>query len=163
MPQTKGIDINYIAGMIETDGTLQLNLALTGFTIKPEIRIAATSNTNVLPAIEAFLTSNGISSSIDLGRGVRADSLRIQSRNNVKSFIKLLKTATITNVLGAETFIGVKLRSLMIMELALDDTKAFSKAQILDLKKTLHKTNYAEPDILLSYSTPREEREVQMG
>jgi hypothetical protein len=58
----KTITINYLRGMIETDGSVQLHLS--GRNIKPIIKISQKTNTNVLALIKDFLNKKGISCQI---------------------------------------------------------------------------------------------------
>lgn len=139
---TKEITVDYVRGLVETDGSMQIHIS--GQQVKPLVKISQKTNENVLPLIKLFLKGRGITSFISVGdtssiRG-RASDLIVSGRHNVRKFLDLLETGTDSFV-----FSGVKQRDFLVMRELVDNDK-LPLSLSLALKKTLHKENKDQPD-----------------
>jgi hypothetical protein len=159
---TKEVTVDYVRGLVETDGSMQIHIS--GQQVKPLVKISQKTNENVLPLIKLFLEGlpfPGITSFISVGdtsstRG-RASDLIVSGRHNVRKFLDLLETGTDSFV-----FSGVKQRDFLVMRELVDNDR-LSFALILALKKTLHKENKDQPDRQNKGVIPMDEMERRFG
>ena len=97
---------DWLAGLLETDGSILLFIDKSSKSFKFEFRLSnADINQNVIKEVQDFYLKFGINSTIDIGENAgdeskklnnRASSLRIQGANQVQKFITLLR-ANVTN------------------------------------------------------------------
>jgi hypothetical protein len=162
---TSKITPRYLAGLIETDGSF--HLFFSGNNLKPVIKVAQKSNTNLLAEVSKFLQSHNITFEIKRGQQTtpenkgRASELVVSGKNNVSKLLNLF--AKNSSKESPFVFTGVKQRDFMIMQTILWSEKPLTLAQQLGFKKSLHKSNQDEPDFDFQGSVPRNQYEKRFG
>ncbi|MCY7292123.1 MAG: hypothetical protein LH615_08070 [Ferruginibacter sp.] len=149
--------LDYFKGMVETDGSFQIQ----GTAFKAIFKLSQKTNTNWIPLTQKYLESHGIPSKIKQGGSSpqsRASDLLVTGKNNVRKVIALLRSEPGTQVI----FTGGKMRDFLLMEEFVKNLH-LSTAQRLGIKKSMHKSNQLEPDLLGAGSTPRAMYESQLG
>ena len=144
---------SYLAGLIESDGAIQCFFDKNRDNLNYVVKITSKKNTNSLGDIQAFLKDEGIVSGVtDVGDEGRAPSLRIQGNEQVVRFLKKLKQNVITLENEDDNYLcpllGVKFRNLCLILAAHEVNPSLTTEQKIDLKKTFHKENYQQQDIL---------------
>ncbi len=156
----------YLIGLIETDGSFQCTLIANSANIKPVVKISQKTNKNVIPSVQAFLTSHGINSTVDPGeseKGGRADALRIQGKNQVGRLLDLLEQNAPLDINGQKAvFAGGKLRDFLILK-ELCNNSTLKVAEKSGLVKLLHEKPKVEPGISSSGIKTRSEHEEGFG
>lgn len=159
----------YIAGLIESDGSIECFIDSQNQNLKYVVKITSKKNTNILAEIKSFLQNENIyMGSTDQDNADRAPSERIQGNTQVVEFLKKLKQ----NVVCLENhgdnpvspLLGVKYRNLCLI-LAIESlNRELTIQEKIDVKKAFHKQNYEQKDIVSSTSTiPRIEFEKRFG
>lgn len=153
---------SYIAGLIETDGSLGLRLDSNG-------RFFATfsitqQNKTLLFHCQTFFKKYKLRALLDdwsKKEETRAPSIRIQGPIQTLKFFSLLEKNV--NRKGVP-FCSQKYRDFLVMNYALTYRTSLSLEQKIDLLMTLHKTHQSEPD-LLKYTSKktREQHEFDLG
>lgn len=143
------VNVDYLRGMIETDGSIQVHIS--GKNIKPLVKISQKTNTNVLDEIEQHLNNEGITCFIAAGKAKspnlvdkskgRAPSLLVTGKHNVSKLLCLLRTTS-----DSFCFSSSKERDLLILDKIVNDS-SLTLAQCLGLKKSLHKSSSNDPDL----------------
>ena len=156
----QSITWDYLAGLIETDGTFKISLNKTG-NLKPIFTISQKENTGLLKKIKIFLLKEDINSTLDIYNSLktnRAPQLRVQGRLQVLRFCELLEK----NCNGF-IFCSQKYRDLLIMKATLS-TKNLDVSEKIDLMLNLHKTKTSQLD-LTCYTTKlsRKKHEQRLG
>ena len=148
----KEINISYILGLFETDGSIQIDITEKKF--KPMMSISQKTNSNLIPLVQMFLTDNGISSTIDISEGEnardRAPKLRIRGLDNIKKLIKVFKTV------DGFVFFGAKYRDFLILKELINNNN-LTDAQKIGLKLSLHKESSDSPETPLNKQTKSRE------
>lgn len=89
------INMAYILGLLEADGSFLLTFDSKSSTLKPEVRISQSSNSNLLGLIESFFLLKNIKCEIEdsdpESSKNRAQNLRITEMGSLKKFIELVK------------------------------------------------------------------------
>jgi hypothetical protein len=158
---------SHVIGLIETDGSLQVSLSGDNANIKPTVKISQKTNQNVLSLVQEFLASQGINATVDPGqneyKGGRADSLRIQGKNQVAKLLDLLEQQAPLEVNGKKVlFASSKLRDFLILKEFCNNSN-LNGAEKIDLVKSLRKTSQVEPDITMSSMKTRSQYEIEFG
>lgn len=145
---------SYIAGLIESDGSIQCFIDKQTSNLKYIVKITSKTNTNTLKNVTNFLKENGITATeeitddetIDDETSNRAPSIRIQGNDQVVLFLtKLIENSKFTAD-SKYPLLGVKLRNLLLI-LNLPNQSTLTTVQKIDIKKTFHKENYEQEDI----------------
>lgn len=143
---THTLSWSYVAGLIETDGSLGLYLAKDGSFLVTIFISSQTKHTGLLELLEAFFHSVDILARIQkqssTEKTTRAPKIRIRGPRNVLKFILLMEKNTQTI-----PFCSQKLRDFFIIKQALLNRKLLSPAEKIDLLMSLHKTHQNEVDI----------------
>ncbi len=164
--QSKTVTWSYLIGLIETDGSFQFTLSAGSANIKPMVKISQKTNKNLLSLTRDFLDSQGINASVDRGekkKGGRADSLRIQGKNQVAKLLALLEQQAPLEVNGKTAlFASAKLRDFLILKECCNNSN-LNVAEKIDLLKSLRKTSRVETDINLSSMKTRSQYEEEFG
>lgn len=151
---------DYLAGLIETDGSFKISLDKKG-KYKPIISISQKENTELLDKIKTFLNTYQINSTLDISnpkKSNRAPQLRIQGSLQVLQFCNLLEKEVFNFC-----FCSQKYRDLLIVKTALSNLNCNFKIKI-DLILNLHKTSLDQPDLNI-YKTKinRDKHEQRLG
>lgn len=154
------ITVAWLRGFFETDGSFMI--LFSSGNRKPVAKFSQKTNSNLLSLIQIFLKQKGITSQIkesnpETNLSGRAPDLLITGINNVANFVTLLKSEN-----GSHTFVGQKQRDLFIIEEIISNDK-LTKAQLIGLKKSLHKSNKSDPDFVGKNFIPRQELEMRCG
>jgi hypothetical protein len=131
----------YIAGLLETDGSIQINYSTMQWHY--EVKFSSKTNTNIIGLLAEIFDSYGVGYRIVRDKqGLRATDIRIGGRHQIEKLFNLLKTKGCLPM-------GVKYRDYLILQ-QLFHNPGLNTAQRLDLKKSLHKINMFEPDLVAS-------------
>jgi hypothetical protein len=158
------VNWKFLIGLIETDGSFQLNLSAGSANIKPVVKISQKTNKNVLGLLQNFLALQGINSTVDPGgKTGRADSLRIQGKNQVTKLLALLEQEAPFKVNGKPVlFASAKQRDFLILKECCNNSN-LSVAEKIDLLKSQRKTSQVEADIILTSMKTRRQYEEEYG
>jgi hypothetical protein len=140
------INVNFLRGLIESDGSFQIHIS--GKNFKPIVKFSQKKD-DVLAIVAAFLNSKGVTTNFEAINtktpGGRAGNVRVQGKNNVAKLLDILEEECTDSFL----FSGSKQRDFWIMRkiTSISLRKPKEIAQGISLKKSLHKTHRADPDI----------------
>lgn len=140
------INVNFLRGLIESDGSFQIHIS--GKNFKPIVKFSQKKD-DVLAIVAAFLNSKGVTTNFEAINtktpGGRAGNVRVQGKNNVAKLLNILEEECTDSFL----FSGSKQRDFWIMRkiTSMSLRKPKEIAQGISLKKSLHKTHRADPDI----------------
>lgn len=140
----KNPTLSWLIGQIETDGSFMLNISRPTGLFKPYIKISSKTNTNVLTLLQKILQKYGVSSKLHKAakstKGNRAPEIRINGQNQILKFLQIVSQSGFY-------FIG-KYRDALLMRVAVE--KELNIAQKIGVKKSLHKNNRFESDLVTS-------------
>lgn len=142
----------YIAGLLDTDGSIQINYSAKQWHY--EVRFSSKTNTNIIPLLGDIFNANEIGYRVVNDKdNIRATDIRIGGRYQIEKFgeggplFNLLKNKGCLPI-------GIKYRDYLILQKVMNNPK-LTAAQLLDLKKSLHKDNLFDPDLEGSGIKPR--------
>lgn len=159
------INWSYIAGLIDSDGSIQC--FLDEQQLKYTVKITSKSNANTLRDVDAFLRGEDFTTGdTDQNNEDRAPSARVQGNEQVVRLLKKIKEEVSCFNENKSNYkcplLGQKLRNMDLI-LAVPDQSVLTPAQKIDFKKTFHKGNYEQADIYTSSTIPRYEYEKSFG
>ena len=147
-------EIFYFMGITQSDGGFMVFVRGRKPVLKPLYKVTSKTNTNTLPEFRDFLTRMGVYSGTDEGvpsnsatreRG-RGPSIRIQSLNSILKIRSVYRRAWY-DVTGVNTPLLANKQRDFVLTLLMCSNRTLSKAEKMDLRHTLHKEKYTDPDL----------------
>ena len=147
----------YIAGLIETDGSLGLRLSKNGYFFAT---VSITQkNKELLESCQLFFKKHQLNALFDYPKKkARAPSIRIRGPLQVLRLLTFLQKKTNSY---EKPFCSQKYRDFLVMVYTLKHRAALSPEQKIDLLMTLHKVNQNQPD-LLQYSSKKTRQQHEL-
>lgn len=166
------INSDYVLGLIESDGSISINLRDKYFRIS--VTISSLTNSNTLNLIKSWLLDKGISCCIDVyliavhvplreriaGTSYSRSNLTISGNIQVEKFFNILKKEVTSDFL----FCGVKYRDYLLACAFFKVRHGLNNAaELLAIKKSMHKSNYLEVDSSSQQILPYKVLEARLG